>query len=387
MTDSHDSTSAPSTHDLLALIDEQRAEIADLRARVDAMPSAGAGGEPTATRSTAIPSPTPLPPAGATASSPGENVPQRSGTDRRQMLRRVGVAAAGAALVAPLASRTAAAEDGDTMIVGEENQGESTTELFSGTVEPNKSVLGVADARKEIDIEAAVSGMATGARIANGIVGYTEAAYGNVETGHAIVSYPLNVAGRAAPRSNMWLRPQLPDPRGSGIEHTVGEIVSDDVGNLWHCVVAGTPGVWRRMSGAATAGAFVATEPSRVYDSRLTTGEQAGGRIFAGETRMIRVADVIALDGTVLVRDGVPVGATAVAYNLAVVNTINGGFLYLAPGDSTRISAASINWDEATSGALNNGSVVKVDGDRRLKVYCEGTGSTNFVIDIVGYYL
>lgn len=309
---------------------------------------------------------------------------------RRGLLRTVGTAAAGAAFAAPLLSaRSAGAADGDSLVIGAENSGSSGTQLFAGVEAANKSVLDVADDRREIDIEGAISGMATGASVSNGVVGFTSAPGPTVESGHALVAYPLDLPGDVPPpRSNLWLRPQLPDPRTSGQEHTPGELVSDEDGDVWHCVVRGTPGTWRRISGATTAGAFVSITPARVYDSRLTSGT-GGGRIAADTDRLVGVADFQDIDGNLVETDGVPFGATAVAYNLAIVNPADRGYLFLAPGDATAVTAASINWDLATTGAVNSGSVVKLDDARRVKVFCGGgaLASTDFVLDVVGYYL
>lgn len=50
--------------------------------------------------------------------------------------------------------------------------------------------------------------------------------------------------------------------------HQVGELYEDETGVLWTCVAAGTPGTWREIAGPASAGAFHAIAPQRVYDSR-----------------------------------------------------------------------------------------------------------------------
>jgi hypothetical protein len=47
-----------------------------------------------------------------------------------------------------------------------------------------------------------------------------------------------------------------------------GALVVDNAGALWYCVTSGTPGTWRQLSGATTAGAFHPVTPGRVYDSR-----------------------------------------------------------------------------------------------------------------------
>ena len=376
MTDSTSSTTAtptspdPSTADLLALISEQRRELDDLRARVERAESVAS------VRS---------------AGSPGAGVADivgASGSSRRQMLRRVGTVAAGAAVVAPLIARPAAAATGDPFVTGAQNTSDRTTLLFGPIAEPNTSVLGVADTPTEIDVEAAIAGMATGAgpggavKVYNGVVGYTETADTNVENGHALVANPQRVPGKVSPRSNIWLRPLLDDPRVDTKEHTVGEVVSDTNGDVWHCVVPGTPGVWRRLSGARTSGAFAAIRPTRVYDSRLSDG-----RIFTGQQRIVSVADSIdPATGVVNDADIVPPGATAVAYNLAAANTRDRGFLFLAPAEITAVTGASINWSENT-GQVNNGSVVALGPNRQIRISCGQGGSCEVVVDIVGYYL
>jgi hypothetical protein len=81
------------------------------------------------------------------------------------------------------------------------------------------------------------------------------------------------------------------------------------------------------------------------------------------------------------------VGATAITFNLAIVDTVGAGFLSVNPGDVTTFTAATINWS-ANGQILNNGTVCKLDAQRRLMVFCGGaaTASTQFVIDVTGYY-
>ena len=384
----------PTTADLLELISEQRRELDELRRRVERAEAARPGD---ADRSVVVPlsaATTSTEPV-ATETPTGHHVADASadagGSSRRQMLRRVGTVAAGAAVAAPLlAGRPAAAATGDPFVTGAQNTGDRTTLLFSPIAEENTSVLGVADAPKEIDVEAAIAGMATGAdsgvnRVYNGVVGYAETADTNVENGHALIAQAQPTPGKVAPRSNLWLRPQLDDPRVDTKEHTVGEIVSDTDGDIWHCVQRGTPGVWRRLSGFSTNGAFAAIAPTRVYDTRLPGG---GGRYVPGNQRIVSVADSINEEtGQVNDRDVVPPGATAVAYNLAVANAEGRGFLFLAPADIVGVSGASINWT-STTGQVNNGSVVGLAGDRQIRITCGDQGGTaEVIVDVVGYYL
>ena len=51
-----------------------------------------------------------------------------------------------------------------------------------------------------------------------------------------------------------------------------------------------------------------------------------------------------------------------------------------APGGS------SINWF-ASGQLLANGLTVTLDNNRQVNVFCGGGGTTDFIIDILGYYL
>ena len=83
----------------------------------------------------------------------------------------------------------------------------------------------------------------------------------------------------------------------------------------------------------------------------------------------------------------IPDGAKAVTYNLAIVNTVAAGWLFVADGEATEVKAATINW-YSSGQILNNGSVVQLNTGREVKVFCGGPGaSTHFVIDVTGYWI
>ena len=111
--------------------------------------------------------------------------------------------------------------------------------------------------------------------------------------------------------------------------------------------------------------AFVPVEPYRAYDSR-----DGDGKLAAGEPR--------------LVETGVPEGAVAVAYNLTAVGMTGGGFLAVAPGGSAAGGTSTLNytapgqqWANAFSSGVNS------DGQVQVTV---GGASTDFIVDVVGYY-
>ena len=157
--------------------------------------------------------------------------------------------------------------------------------------------------------------------------------------------------------------------------------------DLWFCVADGAPGTWRKISGPATAGAFHAVTPGRVYDSRLAMPGPATP-LSLGVTRTISVAgrrDITT--GEVVQTDFVAAGATAIACNVTVVSTTGAGFLVGNPGGVTTIGAATINW--STSGQiLNNGVILTLNGARELTLVAGGSSgsSAHVVIDVTGYY-
>ncbi len=173
--------------------------------------------------------------------------------------------------------------------------------------------------------------------------------------------------------------------------HVAGEVCSNvgvggaGTGELWVCVEPGSPGLWRRVAGPDTAGAFTAIAPVRMYDSRRPA--PMPGRIASGDNRVVSVADARdRRSGEVVTADVIPIGATAVTYNVTLDGTAGGGYLSVNPGDAATFSASSINWSSPGS-TLANAGVVKLDGSRQVKVFCGGVGSTDFIVDITGYYL
>jgi hypothetical protein len=170
--------------------------------------------------------------------------------------------------------------------------------------------------------------------------------------------------------------------------HERGEIDTDASGDLWYCVAGGTPGTWRKLSGAATAGTFHAITPTRVYDSRRP--DPAPGTLSSGSSRTIGVKDgrnidTGAVDPTKL--NIVPAGATAIACNITAVNTAGAsGFLTVNPGGVTTVSAASVNWSGTQ--VVNNGIVAAINpANLQVTVVCGGTGaSCNFVLDVTGFW-
>ncbi len=173
-------------------------------------------------------------------------------------------------------------------------------------------------------------------------------------------------------------------PLTSGGTYQKRDIVVDSAGVIWFCVAGGTPGTWRMLSGPSTAGAFTPLTPGRVYDSRLSTYAQHGV-LGSGQRRTLSIGTSYDVNGGSPTANFVPVGATAVFANITVVDTAGSGYLAVNPGGTTVVSASSINWSAAGQ-ILANGISLTLNSSRQITVIAGGAGSTQFIIDILGYY-
>ena len=137
------------------------------------------------------------------------------------------------------------------------------------------------------------------------------------------------------------------------------------------------------VPGPTTPLSFFPIAPKRAYDSRFVAPL---GALANNTNRVISVANsYVTGTGTLETSNIIPVGAQAIAYNITIANTVTSGFLSVNPGDAATPGGSSINW--FTSGlSLANGLIVKLDANRQIKVFCGGGGSTDFIIDILGYY-
>ena len=367
--------------------DEQRireleAQVASLAAEVRALRSATA------------------PPAGAVVAAP--SVAQQPVTSRRNVLKLVGAAAAGSAAALAVRAGTVAAADGAPIQIGNENVydndsrdttvlrypnllgpqvGPSTANLFLVRDDPSSNDTSFSASPT---YPAAIGGYAFRA-VPNGLYGYTQGTgYGVVARGAGSASIGLYAIGAKA---NLQLRAEGEVPSKRVDAHSIGEITMDVNNDVWICIAAGTPGTWRKLSGPASAGAFHALAPSRVYDSRVA--QPAIGSLSTGQSRLISVASKRdTATGAVTQADIVPVGATAIAVNVTVVNTSAGGFVTVNPGGTTSVEGATVNWS-ASGQILNNGVIVKLDGSRQVTAVVGGTSTTktDIVLDVTGYFL
>ena len=355
----------------------------------------------------------------------------RTVTDRRGMLAKAGtvagIAVAGLAGAVATASPAAAA-NGDPLTMGSNNSASAQTRSYNAftsqdhlfefcdtaipapegsglatlvgsaqyypigvlgysSVDSGTAVYGRSTGNAAYAVQAIASGSGSAGVYASGNIGawshgVSQAVHAEAGSGGTAV---YTTGGTRGLLVNGATYPLAIPPNGAGTTApasaaNTGDVYVDSVGTLYHCVAGGTPGTWRRLSGPATAGAYTAVTPTRVYDSRLTDGTITGGA-----TRTLSVANGIDITtGSVTVPNLVPAGATAIQYNLTVTNTVGNGYLQIAPGTATTITSSSINWS-TTGQILANGLSVKLDTNRQVKAFAGG-GSTHFVIDVLGYY-
>lgn len=385
-----------------------RAEIDRLRSEVDEM---------RAERTTAVVASDGAQPPGPTATEANESAPM----SRRRWMGAAAAAAVGGTAAALAGSTPAAAATAD-LETGNTSQSNSalTAARYSGSsVGRSGFQFHASDdpADPNQNHPAALAGVTTQADHPTGVVGTTSV---NSVNASGVTGYTSSVDAVAVRASHLGARGVALDAQGhvgivtAGnevglrargvvsaiqlesllvgrpgqyfIDQQAGMMTTDDTQNeLWFCSESGAPGKWHLVAGGASAGAFIAIEPHRVYDSRAAS--PTPGRLTAGDSRVISVADGRDLvSGAVNATDLVEEGATAITYNITVDDTVGGGYLGVVPGNATEVKAAAVNW--SSSGlTLGNAAVVKLDDDRQIKVLSGGVGSTHFVIDITGYYL
>lgn len=372
--------------------DELLATIAELQARLASVET-----EVLRTRATGIQTPDQAGANRAAQTQMGQTVraDDEASFGRRSLLRRAGLVAAGAAAatVASGSLRPAAAATNDPILVGQTVVGSANTpqttlkvtSLSSGadaifavsdgttaTSSRKPSLIGLSGGSVT---NTGVAGLGVGASSV-GVLGQSSLGTGMVSASNTTHLKLTDAAGSTTnlpTTASIAARLSLP-----------GEIIYDLGGNLWLGTTAAVGG-YRKLGGFNTAGSLHTITPSRVYDSRVAT--PSPGVLAPGNNRLISVADARDTStGAVTVANIVPSGARAIAYNLTITNTVTAGFLAVNPGGTTAVAASSINWS-ASGSTLANGSVVALNTSRQITVVCGGAGATDFIVDIVGYYM
>ena len=128
--------------------------------------------------------------------------------------------------------------------------------------------------------------------------------------------------------------------------------------------------------------------PQRAYDSRRTSPAYTPNGVLApNQSRVVSVANGHNAAGAVTLANAVPAGATAVEINLTAADPTEQNYLAVAPGDAASTATSLLNWNLGVT-QIANSITVKLDADRKIKVFCgDQAGSTHFIVDVFGYYL
>ena len=321
---------------------------------------------------------------------------------RRALFKKVGVAAAGAVGGAMVfgGARPVAAADNDQLTLGSAanaNNTSSTPTALSytdGPIGPSNVFTVQSSAASTVapsPYPAALAGWAqTSGGPASGVYGYT-----GVTGGYGVVAFGNNAASGLAgvPATgllarggvaNMELQPGGDPPYLRTDAHKVGEMLVDSLGTLWYCAFAGSPGEWRKVSGRETAGQLhLYGTPFRITDTRSGTGLAATGQgpIPSGSERTISLT--AGFQGP-LAAPALPGTARAALVTLTLADTVGSGFLALIAGGSTYFGTSSVNWS-ANDQFIANTVIVPVSA-AKVTVHAGGAGTTNFIIDLVGYF-
>lgn len=382
---------------LATLVHELRAEVAELRSRLDAATTVAA------------PSPSPATRAGTGGPRAATEAAERGLGRRRALLGLAGAAAAGT--VAALAPGSpAAADDGDPVVLGADNQAKERTRLIDGGLSvidgslEHRQADGMVDAlsREHPAISAWTDTGVTAVRadadgdgfgvMATSVKGTGLWARGEL-TG-AIISSPfVGIYAEAddvgiiasGKHAAMQLQPEVGEPTDTvrfdwdGLLRMQRLDQESYEGALWLCVAAGEPGTWRKVAGYDTAGALhLLPAPARVYDSRpggppveVEKGALPGG----GATRTIDLK----VNGS-----GVPAGATGALITVLVVNAPRGnGNLTLWAAGQPAPEANTMVWG-GDAGRFTTLAMSALDDQARVQVAT--STRAHLVLDVVGYY-
>lgn len=296
-------------------------------------------------------------------------------SSRRTMLRLTGAAVVGGAAVLAAGGHAGAAVG--TMQYGTVNNAGTSNTYLTSAADPTLTII---NSGASTGVYAATTGAGTAvyARISSPNTD-SYATWARIDGQN--YGYPLVCTGG---QSHIRL-----GAYGTAFDETLlrynGEIANYTTKGLIACVAGGTPGTWRVLAAEASAGALFPIPPARVYDSRKPGPPVP---ITSGQNRTVATKDGHNVNTwAVIDTDVVPVGATAIAYNLTVVNTVGAsGWLAVNVGGNTVVGASAINWF-GNGQVLANASTVKLDNSRQVTVICGGAGAgCNFIIDVVGYY-
>lgn len=170
------------------------------------------------------------------------------------------------------------------------------------------------------------------------------------------------------------LRFSAPDATGSAMSTT----------NLADYSITAAAATFTNNAGASgtvvppTAAQLFNVTPCRLADTRDPPGPSGGPALQANTTRTFPVGGLC----------GVPIDARAVALNVTVVQETEMGDLRLYPAGGALPTASAINF--TANHAKANNAVIPLGTSGQIAVRCDmgagSTGSTHFLVDVLGYF-
>ena len=138
---------------------------------------------------------------------------------------------------------------------------------------------------------------------------------------------------------------------------------------------AGTLGKSYFYSPAPQATGFHTVAPCRVVDTRNAPGPLGGPALVASQARTFQIAGSC----------GIPASAVAVSANLTAIAS-GGGYVSLFPGNALPLGTSTINFGAGQTRASNAILMLATDGTGTAGVLNGAATSTQFLIDVNGYF-
>ena len=138
-------------------------------------------------------------------------------------------------------------------------------------------------------------------------------------------------------------------------------------------LVPGTPSC---VVSAAAPSRFFTLPPCRAIDTRNPGGLFGGPALGPGGTRSFDLAG----------RCAVPADAKAVSTNVTAIGPTAAGFLVLYPGGTFLPGSSNVNFSAGQTRANNTVVRLSADGRATLVVTNGGMGTTNFAVDVNGFF-
>lgn len=292
------------------------------------------------------------------------------GDDRRVFLRRVLGVAAGAGVVGVIGvAAPAAAVNGDAVVVGQSKTGTLPTEVTNTDAGTDLAVsafkaTGPAD---RIGLSGVASGL-TGV----GVQGESNAGYGVFGT--STTGYGVYVAGNG--RLGTAAHVALGRPASGA--YALGDIVRDGAGTIYCCVEAGTPGMFREISGPTSTGALHFINPVRVANTFDGIGVSIGVVPLNGQKTVTIVSP--AIPSTALAVIG-----SVTAYSPSAFSTAYASGGYLAVNAFGGGTAGVSNTFQVNTMFNSSLFVSKLTTGNSVQVNSFGSAS-HVTIDILGYW-